>query len=60
MECCLSEEETENLRVHKEIERQLRQDKNKAHNEVKLLLLGEFLKELPSRFTLPLTLMGTN
>ncbi|KAK1884443.1 Guanine nucleotide-binding protein subunit alpha-14 [Dissostichus eleginoides] len=40
MECCLSEEETENLRVHKEIERQLRQDKNKSHNEVKLLLLG--------------------
>lgn len=40
MECCLSEEETQNLRVHKEIEKQLRQDKNKSHNEVKLLLLG--------------------
>ncbi|KAK5851564.1 hypothetical protein PBY51_023110 [Eleginops maclovinus] len=40
MECCLSEDEKENFRVHKEIERQLRRDKDKSHSEVKLLLLG--------------------
>ncbi|CAJ1070150.1 guanine nucleotide-binding protein subunit alpha-14-like [Xyrichtys novacula] len=39
-ECCLSAEEAERLRIHREIERQLRRDKEKSHNELKLLLLG--------------------
>ncbi|XP_029300229.1 guanine nucleotide-binding protein subunit alpha-11-like [Cottoperca gobio] len=40
MECCLPAERQENLRVHKEIERQLRRDKSDSHRELKLLLLG--------------------
>ncbi|CAJ1070149.1 guanine nucleotide-binding protein subunit alpha-14-like [Xyrichtys novacula] len=39
-ECCLSAEDAERLRIHREIERQLRRDKEKSHNELKLLLLG--------------------
>ncbi|KAM7392666.1 hypothetical protein PAMA_007675 [Pampus argenteus] len=39
-ECCLSAEETERLRIHREIERQLRRDKRDSHRELKLLLLG--------------------
>lgn len=40
-ECCLSAEEQERLRIHREIERQLRRDKRDSHRELKLLLLGE-------------------
>ncbi|KAL4004753.1 septin 6/8/11 [Sarotherodon galilaeus] len=39
-ECCLSPEEEERLRIHKEIERQLRRDKLVSKRELKLLLLG--------------------
>lgn len=39
--CCLSNEEAESLRIHREIERQLRRDKRGSHRELKLLLLGE-------------------
>ncbi|XP_024154912.1 guanine nucleotide-binding protein subunit alpha-14 [Oryzias melastigma] len=39
-ECCVSGEETERLRIHREIERQLRRDKRDLHRELKLLLLG--------------------
>ncbi|XP_070706281.1 guanine nucleotide-binding protein subunit alpha-14-like isoform X1 [Pempheris klunzingeri] len=39
-ECCLSAEEGERLRIHREIERQLRRDKRDSHRELKLLLLG--------------------
>lgn len=42
-ECCLSAQEAERLRIHREIERQLRRDKRDSHRELKLLLLGEFL-----------------
>ncbi|KAL7834802.1 hypothetical protein SRHO_G00290490 [Serrasalmus rhombeus] len=38
--CCMSVEERESYRIHKEIERQLRMDKNDAHRQLKLLLLG--------------------
>uniref|UniRef100_UPI0037E76EE2 guanine nucleotide-binding protein subunit alpha-14-like n=1 Tax=Semicossyphus pulcher TaxID=241346 RepID=UPI0037E76EE2 len=40
MECCLSADEEERLRIHKEIERQIRRDKSKSRRELKLLLLG--------------------
>ncbi|KAM6902285.1 guanine nucleotide-binding protein subunit alpha-14-like [Xenentodon cancila] len=40
MECCLADEEQERLRIHREIERQLRRDKKDFHRELKLLLLG--------------------
>ncbi|XP_068609484.1 guanine nucleotide-binding protein subunit alpha-14-like [Brachionichthys hirsutus] len=39
-ECCLSSEDTEKLRVHKEIEKQLRRDGLDSQREFKLLLLG--------------------
>ncbi|XP_074547105.1 guanine nucleotide-binding protein subunit alpha-14-like [Halichoeres trimaculatus] len=39
-ECCLTAEETERLRIHREIERQLRRDKRESYRELKLLLLG--------------------
>ncbi|XP_026152618.1 guanine nucleotide-binding protein subunit alpha-14-like [Mastacembelus armatus] len=39
-ECCRSAEQDERLRVHREIERQLRRDKRDFHRELKLLLLG--------------------
>ncbi|XP_041666911.1 guanine nucleotide-binding protein subunit alpha-14-like [Cheilinus undulatus] len=39
-ECCLSGEELERLRIHREIEKQLRRDKRDSHRELKLLLLG--------------------
>ncbi|XP_037339983.2 guanine nucleotide-binding protein subunit alpha-14-like [Pungitius pungitius] len=39
-ECCLPPDDMERLRVHKEIERQLRRDKKTSHQELKLLLLG--------------------
>ncbi|KAL6463677.1 hypothetical protein MHYP_G00280680 [Metynnis hypsauchen] len=38
--CCMSVEEKESYRIHKEIERQLRMDKNDVHRQLKLLLLG--------------------
>uniref|UniRef100_A0A3Q3W1M1 Guanine nucleotide-binding protein subunit alpha n=1 Tax=Mola mola TaxID=94237 RepID=A0A3Q3W1M1_MOLML len=38
--CCLSEEEEDRLRIHRQIERQLRQDKESSKREFKLLLLG--------------------
>lgn len=44
MECCLSEEAKEQKRINQEIERQLRRDKRDARRELKLLLLGEYLK----------------
>lgn len=40
-ECCMSAEDSERLRIHQEIERQLRREKNEFHREKKLLLLGE-------------------
>ncbi|XP_041825085.1 guanine nucleotide-binding protein G(q) subunit alpha-like [Melanotaenia boesemani] len=39
-ECCLSPDEEDRLRIHREIERQLRRDKRESHRELKLLLLG--------------------
>lgn len=39
--CCLSAEDSERLRVHREIEKQLRNDKDDSSREFKLLLLGE-------------------
>ncbi|XP_045923093.1 guanine nucleotide-binding protein subunit alpha-14-like [Micropterus dolomieu] len=39
-DCCVSGEEAERLRIHREIERQLRRDKTASHRELKLLLLG--------------------
>nr|XP_020476786.1 guanine nucleotide-binding protein subunit alpha-14-like [Monopterus albus] len=39
-ECCLSADEADSLRIHREIERQLRRDKRESHRELKLLLLG--------------------
>ncbi|KAM9841171.1 guanine nucleotide-binding protein subunit alpha-14-like [Aulostomus maculatus] len=39
-ECCLSGEEVDKLRIHREIERQLRRDKRDSRRELKLLLLG--------------------
>uniref|UniRef100_A0A3Q1FDH8 Guanine nucleotide-binding protein subunit alpha n=1 Tax=Acanthochromis polyacanthus TaxID=80966 RepID=A0A3Q1FDH8_9TELE len=39
-ECCVSAEEAERLRIHREIEKQLRRDKRESHRELKLLLLG--------------------
>lgn len=45
MECCLSEEAKEQKRINQEIERQLRRDKRDARRELKLLLLGESLKQ---------------
>ncbi|XP_010898615.2 guanine nucleotide-binding protein subunit alpha-14 [Esox lucius] len=39
-ECCMSAEDSERHRIHKEIERQLRKDKMESHRELKLLLLG--------------------
>ncbi|XP_056287931.1 guanine nucleotide-binding protein subunit alpha-14-like [Pseudoliparis swirei] len=39
-ECCLPAESRERLMVHKEIEKQLRRDKQESHRELKLLLLG--------------------
>lgn len=41
-ECCLSAQDVERLRIHREIERQIRRDKRDSHRELKLLLLGEF------------------
>lgn len=42
-ECCLSGEDAEKMRIHREIERQLQRDKRKSQREFKLLLLGEGL-----------------
>ncbi|MFT7817443.1 guanine nucleotide-binding protein subunit alpha-14-like isoform X1 [Arapaima gigas] len=39
-ECCMSAEDRECLRISKEIERQLRKDKEGSSREMKLLLLG--------------------
>ncbi|CAF97193.1 unnamed protein product [Tetraodon nigroviridis] len=39
-ECCLSGEEAEKMRIHKEIEKQLQRDKRNSQREFKLLLLG--------------------
>ncbi|KAJ7986980.1 hypothetical protein DPEC_G00334000 [Dallia pectoralis] len=39
-ECCMSPEDAERHRIHREIERQLRKDKMQSHRELKLLLLG--------------------
>ena len=41
MACCLSEEEIEQKRVNKEIERQLRKEKRNGKEDIKLLLLGK-------------------
>lgn len=38
--CCLSEDEKTNIRVDREIERILRQQKKKERREIKILLLG--------------------
>lgn len=42
-ECCLSSEDAEKRRIHREIERQLQRDKRNSQREFKLLLLGEGL-----------------
>lgn len=47
--CCLSAEEKESQRISAEIERQLRRDKKDARRELKLLLLGEWLRLRPPR-----------
>ncbi|XP_072516363.1 guanine nucleotide-binding protein subunit alpha-14-like [Salminus brasiliensis] len=39
-DCCMSNEDLERHRIHREIERQLKLDKLEAHRQVKLLLLG--------------------
>ncbi|XP_074547106.1 guanine nucleotide-binding protein subunit alpha-14-like [Halichoeres trimaculatus] len=39
-ECCLTAEERESLRIHREIEKQLRRDKKDSRRQIKLLLLG--------------------
>ncbi|XP_069025913.1 guanine nucleotide-binding protein subunit alpha-14-like [Embiotoca jacksoni] len=39
-ECCLSGDDLERQRIHREIERQIRRDKRDSHRELKLLLLG--------------------
>lgn len=54
--CCLSAQETERLRIHREIERQLRRDKRDSHRELKLLLLGECLWGLLINFNKVFTL----
>lgn len=46
--CCLSAEEKESQRISAEIERQLRRDKKDARRELKLLLLGEWLRIPPT------------
>ncbi|CAB4475151.1 unnamed protein product [Rhizophagus irregularis] len=40
MGCCMSQEEQEGKRINEEIESQLRRDKLKMRNEIKMLLLG--------------------
>ncbi|KAF1377682.1 hypothetical protein PFLUV_G00203280 [Perca fluviatilis] len=40
MDCCLSAEEAESLKIHREIEKQLRLNKRISRRELKLLLLG--------------------
>lgn len=40
--CCYSEEEIEQRRIHKEIERVLKNSKRDSKREVKLLFLGEY------------------
>ncbi|KTG42885.1 hypothetical protein cypCar_00028999 [Cyprinus carpio] len=39
-DCCLSSEDRESIRIHQEIERQLRMDKRDSSRQLKLLLLG--------------------
>ncbi|KAK2911496.1 hypothetical protein Q8A67_003629 [Cirrhinus molitorella] len=39
-DCCLSGEDRESMRIHQEIERQLRMDKRDSSRQLKLLLLG--------------------
>ncbi|KAM9307360.1 guanine nucleotide-binding protein subunit alpha-14-like [Pholidichthys leucotaenia] len=39
-DCCLSEEDAERRRISKEIEKQIRRDKEQSERELKLLLLG--------------------
>ena len=46
MACCLSEEQKEQKRINAEIERQLRKDKRDARKELKLLLLGKYVRFL--------------
>ena len=41
MSCFLSEEARAQVRINKEIERQLTRDKKEANKEIKLLLLGK-------------------
>ena len=57
MACCLSEEQKEQKRINAEIERQLRKDKRDARRELKLLLLGEFLKHVSTCLYFPLYLV---
>lgn len=40
-DCCLSAEDRECERISREIERQLRRDKQNSRREIKLLLLGK-------------------
>ncbi|XP_034752694.1 guanine nucleotide-binding protein subunit alpha-11-like [Etheostoma cragini] len=40
MDCCLPADKVESLKIHKEIEKQLRRDKRVSRRELKLLLLG--------------------
>lgn len=48
----MSSDERERFRIHREIERQLRNDKNKSYKELKLLLLGECQESLAFNFLL--------
>lgn len=45
-ECCVSAEEAERLRIHREIERRLQRDKKASYRQLKLLLLGKFWFEI--------------
>jgi hypothetical protein len=44
MDCLLSAEAKEQKRINEEIEKQLKRDKKDSKREIKLLLLGNFLK----------------
>ncbi len=45
-DCCLSGEDRESIRIHQEIERQLKMDKLDSSRQLKLLLLGMYFSFL--------------
>ncbi len=50
MSCFVSEEEKLQLRINREIERQLTRDRKEANKEIKLLLLGKLYFETLQSF----------